>query len=248
MEIPATLTVTQRTNNTPGTYMATQVISFEGEFASGTGDEFTTLFVDQTSADPGTESGISYGIAAKGYRYGFNGKENDNEVKGEGNEQDYGMRIYDPRIGQFLSVDPLTPKYPQLTPYQFASNSPIAGVDMDGLEFYYSADGKFLGQGSDLKNMEVRLAKQNGTTKSGTVIISAVDINGNTTQQWTVIHNNHSEFLSVAGTAFGGSSQGAKRRTIFYRPSDDYIKASQGTFSKDKNGNYKYKPYGGIAY
>jgi hypothetical protein len=34
--------------------------------------------------------------AGSGYRYGFNGKENDNEVKGEGNQQDYGMRIYDP--------------------------------------------------------------------------------------------------------------------------------------------------------
>ena len=68
------------------------------------------------------------------YRYGFNGKENDNEVKGEGNQQDYGMRIYDPRLGRFLSVDPLTKKYPELTTYQFASNSPIAATDVDGAE------------------------------------------------------------------------------------------------------------------
>ncbi len=68
------------------------------------------------------------------YRYGFNGKENDNEVKGEGNQQDYGMRIYDPRIAKFLSLDPLTAKYPELTPYQFASNRPIDGIDLDGLE------------------------------------------------------------------------------------------------------------------
>jgi RHS repeat-associated protein len=68
------------------------------------------------------------------YRYGFNGKENDDEVKGEGNQQDYGMRIYDPRLGRFLSVDPLTRSYPELTPYQFASNSPIASIDLDGLE------------------------------------------------------------------------------------------------------------------
>jgi len=68
------------------------------------------------------------------YRYGFNGKENDNEVKGEGNQQDYGMRIYDPRLGRFLSVDLLTPNYPMLTPYQFASNTPIAAIDLDGLE------------------------------------------------------------------------------------------------------------------
>jgi hypothetical protein len=41
-----------------------------------------------------------------GYRYGFNGKENDNEVKGERNQPDYGMRVYVPRLGKFLSVDP----------------------------------------------------------------------------------------------------------------------------------------------
>ncbi len=69
-----------------------------------------------------------------GYRYGFNGKENDNEVKGEGNQQDYGMRIYDTRLGRFLSVDPLTNKYPFLTPYQFASSTPIMAIDLDGQE------------------------------------------------------------------------------------------------------------------
>ena len=68
------------------------------------------------------------------YRYGFNGKENDNEVKGDGNQQDYGMRIYDPRVGRFLSVDPLQKNYPELTPYQFSSNSPIENSDLDGAE------------------------------------------------------------------------------------------------------------------
>jgi len=38
--------------------------------------------------------------AGTAYRYGFNGNENDNDVKGvEGGQQDYGMRIYDPRVG-----------------------------------------------------------------------------------------------------------------------------------------------------
>jgi len=72
--------------------------------------------------------------AGDSYRYGFNGKENDNEVKGEGNQQDYGMRIYDPRLGKFLSVDPLIKSYPWYTPYQFAGNKPIWCIDLDGLE------------------------------------------------------------------------------------------------------------------
>ena len=69
-----------------------------------------------------------------GYRYGFNGKENDDEVKGVGNHQDYGMRVYDPRIAKFLSVDPLTNSYPWYTPYQFAGNKSISCVDLDGAE------------------------------------------------------------------------------------------------------------------
>jgi RHS repeat-associated protein len=66
--------------------------------------------------------------------YGFNGKEKDNEVKGEGNQIDYGMRVYDPRLGRFLSVDPLTKDYPWYTPYQYAGNNPIRFIDLDGLE------------------------------------------------------------------------------------------------------------------
>ena len=76
--------------------------------------------------------GRKYSIANTNYRYGFNGKENDNDI--ENGAQDYGMRIYDGRLGRFLSVDPLTKKYPYYSPYQFAGNSPIKFVDLDGLE------------------------------------------------------------------------------------------------------------------
>jgi RHS repeat-associated protein len=78
--------------------------------------------------------GRKYSQPNSNYRYGFNGKENDNEVKGEGNQQDYGMRIYDTRLGRFLSVDPLTEDYPFYTPYQFAGNTPVQAIDLDGGE------------------------------------------------------------------------------------------------------------------
>ena len=67
------------------------------------------------------------------YRYGFNGKENDNEVKGTGNSLDFGERIYDSRLARFLSLDPLIMKYPMLSPYCFAANSPIRFIDFDGM-------------------------------------------------------------------------------------------------------------------
>src|SRR5690606_38963997 len=58
------------------------------------------------------------------------GKENDNET----GTQDYGFRIYNPGLGRFLSVDPLTASYPWYSPYHFGGNSPIANIDLDGGE------------------------------------------------------------------------------------------------------------------
>jgi len=82
--------------------------------------------------------------SASSYRFGFNGKENVDEVHGgTGTFQDYGMRDYDTRVARFLKVDPIAKDYPELTPYQFASNSPVWGVDWDGLELriYTSTQG-----------------------------------------------------------------------------------------------------------
>jgi len=47
---------------------------------------------------------------------------------------DYGFRNYDPQIGRFPQLDPLTDDYPHYTPFQYAGNEPIANVDLDGLE------------------------------------------------------------------------------------------------------------------
>ena len=75
------------------------------------------------------------------YRYGFNGKEKDESGEwGDLTHYDYGFRIYNPGIGKFLSVDPLTSTYPYYTPYQFAGNKPIAAIDLDGLEEEFKYD------------------------------------------------------------------------------------------------------------
>ncbi len=77
--------------------------------------------------------GRKYSQANTKYRYGFNGKELDKETSST-TTYDYGFRIYNPALGRFLSVDPLTKGYPWYTPYQFAGNKPIAFIDLDGKE------------------------------------------------------------------------------------------------------------------
>jgi RHS repeat-associated protein len=108
--------------------------------------------------------GRKYTAPSSSYRYGYNGKENDNEIKGEGNQQDYGMRIYDPRLMRFLSVDPIESEFPWNSPYAFAENDPINFIDLDGLEKAKPATYDMAKQlmaivGNNIKSAQTQLEK-----------------------------------------------------------------------------------------
>lgn len=66
------------------------------------------------------------------HRFGFNGKEADNEINVNGGSYDFAARIYDGRLGRWLSLDPLQSHYPNLTPYCGFGNNPIFYIDDDG--------------------------------------------------------------------------------------------------------------------
>ncbi|PWH86250.1 RHS repeat-associated core domain-containing protein [Brumimicrobium oceani] len=78
------------------------------------------------------------GLVLGSYRYGFNGMEKDDNIKGEGNSYDFGARIYDPRVGRWLSRDALEGKKPFLSPYQAFKNNPLMYTDPDGNDEYLS--------------------------------------------------------------------------------------------------------------
>jgi RHS repeat-associated protein len=67
-----------------------------------------------------------------GYRYGFNGMEKDDEVKGSGNSYTTEFRQCDPRLGRWLSIDPLFRSFPWQSPYVAFDNNPIRKVDPRG--------------------------------------------------------------------------------------------------------------------
>ncbi len=48
-------------------------------------------------------------LPGSNYRYGFQGQERDDEIKGNGNSVNYKYRMHDPRLGRFFAVDPLAP-------------------------------------------------------------------------------------------------------------------------------------------
>ena len=74
------------------------------------------------------------GSESGSYRYGFQGQEVDDEVKGEGNSVNYKYRMHDPRVGRFFAVDPLGAEYPFYSPYAFSGNRVVDAIELEGLE------------------------------------------------------------------------------------------------------------------
>ncbi len=107
--------------------------SYHDTDTDGDADYFDPVFLSATDYYPfGFEMpGRKYNFG--GYRYGFNGKENDTDGEFSSlTHYDYGFRIYNPAIGRFLSVDPNSEKYSDLTPYNYVANMPIRAIDPDG--------------------------------------------------------------------------------------------------------------------
>jgi RHS repeat-associated protein len=75
------------------------------------------------------------------YKYGFNGKEKDDELNVSGGSYDFGARIYDSRLGRWLATDPESNIYVPISPFTYALNNSIYFVDKDG-GVIYGTDGK----------------------------------------------------------------------------------------------------------
>jgi RHS repeat-associated protein len=152
--------------------------------------DFKKEIISATDYYPFGMSARSY-VSNDGYRYGFNGKEDDSET----GWQDYGFRMYDTNLCRFFSVDPLTKSYPMLTTYQFASNTPIVAIDMDGLEgtwihvefnrdlgfskttTYYDVNDEIIEKQSVVFGgyLEVDISKEQGILTTASEIIDGVE-------------------------------------------------------------------------
>jgi RHS repeat-associated protein len=62
--------------------------------------------------------------------YTFSGKEKDAET----GYSYFGARYYDSDLSIWLSVDPMSDKYPSMSPYNYCADNPVILVDPDGRE------------------------------------------------------------------------------------------------------------------
>ena len=88
--------------------------------------------------------------------------EKDNEIKGgDGNSYDFGARMLDPRIGRWLTIDPMFAKYPSISPYSYCANSPIYFKDPDGRDLIPATSFKGTGMHSVLNGLVANNSKFN---------------------------------------------------------------------------------------
>ena len=69
-------------------------------------------------------------------RYTFCGKERDEET----GYSYFGTRYYNSALSIWLSVDPMSDKYPSTSPYTYCANNPVRLVDPDGRTWNSSED------------------------------------------------------------------------------------------------------------
>src|SRR5690606_18900140 len=94
-----------------------------------------------------------FGLQHKGYneianscrseeaeQYKYNGKEYEDNFGL--NMYEYGARNYDPAVGRFFNIDRLTEKFSNMTPYQYAGNTPTYFIDKNGDYIYVWDEGK----------------------------------------------------------------------------------------------------------
>jgi len=65
-------------------------------------------------------------------KYQYNGKEWNDDFGL--NIYPYGARWYDPSIGRFIGVDPISDKFPHVSAFNYAENEPVGSIDLWGLQ------------------------------------------------------------------------------------------------------------------
>ena len=83
-----------------------------------------------------TMPGRSYN--AHTLRHGFTGHEKESDLAEGIYTTEY--RLYDARVGRWLSVDPLFEKYVGMSPYNYCAGNPVKLVDVDGRDYNLNID------------------------------------------------------------------------------------------------------------
>ena len=99
-------------------------------------DDFYHAVVD-AYYDYGPFGNVLDGRKGGSSRFGFQGQEKDDELYGDNNSVNFAFRMHDPRLGRFMSVDPLACVFAYNSPYAFSENRVNDAIELEGLELFF---------------------------------------------------------------------------------------------------------------
>ena len=131
-------------------------------------------------------------------RYTFSGKERDSET----GYSYFGARYYNSDLSIWLSVDPLSDKYPNLTPYAYCANNPVMLVDPDGRDVWEINDeGKVVNHIEDETKDAFYMVDKKGNRIDGKEL----------SFKYGTIENYQSQYSDEAKTTFIGTMSEAMK-------------------------------------
>lgn len=137
-------------------------------------------------------------------------------------------KLHSQTSSRFLSVDPLARQFPFYTPYQYAANTPISAIDMDGMESFIAT--------KNFENNTIILTLLNA---EDALSVTWADIDKETKTDPLMISEVSKFVFNVkvdksTGTVTYPESDVTKAYTFQY---PKFEKNADGSFKKDDNGN-----------
>jgi len=178
--------------------------------------------------------------------YTFSGKEKDAET-GYGY---FGARYYDSGLSIWLSVDPMSDKYPSMSPYNYCANNPVILVDPDGreLEPIVGTNGELLGCTKEgWSGIPIVMEKKNykpGMSRAEALEQGAGKANGISLDQYgkgiRISEETWATIVSNGGTKIEPFLINNSNQSVFYKPEgiDDGVDKNPGY---NNDGAYEVK-------
>ena len=148
----------------------------------------------ETKSDPGQK------IRRTTYTFAFQGQERDDEIRGRGNSYAFTYRIHDPRLGRFLSIDPLARNYPYYSTYSFSGNRVIDMIELEGAE---PENHKFDLMDKDLRNWAKTQPDEEAAMREGYNMRLAGAVTGGLVVGTVYLLGGWGTIVEVVGGIFG---------------------------------------------
>ena len=142
----------------------------------------------------------------------------------------YGARYYNPDINIWLSIDPLSDKYPSMSPYMYCAGNPVIFIDPDGrrIDHFFNRQGQFVGSTpTGNKIMITSASNMNDVNSNNSESLSSFLYNSNVSQDVRSsaaknILNHYSGTVGVTGNVGLGVHKN-KYVPAYYNPQSNQV-------------------------